>query len=328
MSKKPLIGHASGDSRGKLSGDTAGQHGKRKEVFIREWYNRPWSVIIEFKDPAMAEKAAYAMERACGNMCIGYDQSQRNTLLKEARKYDYDPGKVKKDVETDCSALVALCCMYAGIPESALFINGNSAYTGNLQSLLQKTGTVNVYTEKKRLTSGDYNHRGDILLYTGHHVAIQIEDGKNVSPRIKKEEPKKEEVKKEETPITAITASVPFIGRVTANSLNIRKKASILSLSKGTYNKDKVVFITKVSGNWGYANNNGWISLKYVSVKSKVVGKVTAFYLNARKKPIDGDVVKILKENTPVIINKINDDGTWGYDTVSNAWVSLKYIKF
>lgn len=320
MAIENQLGHASGDENKHLRGGKPGDQTGR-EVYTRTWYNRPWNVVIEFKDPKMAEKAAVAMEHACANDHIGYNQDKRNTLLTEARKYGYDPGKVTKNVDTDCSALVALCCMYAGIPESALVVNGNSAYTGNIKSLLNKTGKVIIHTEKKYLTSGDYAKRGMIYLYEGHHVAIILKNGSKV--------PKQEEQKENPKQETVLSSStVPFIGRVTANSLNIRKKASILSLSKGTYNKDKVVFITKVNGNWGYANNNGWISLKYVSVKSKVVGKVTAFYLNARKKPIDGDVVKVLKENTPVIINKINDDGTWGYDTVSNAWVSLKYIKF
>lgn len=324
------IGHASGDSRGKLRGDTAGQHGSRKEVFTRNWYSRPWNYVIEFIDPEMAERAAYAMERACANMHIGYDQNQRNTLLYEARKYGYDPGKVTKDVETDCSALVALCCMYAGIPESVLYINGNSAYTGNLRSLLAKTGKVKVYTDKKRLTSGNYNRRGTILLYEGHHVAIQLTDGPYATPY----ETKQKEVKKEEVTASATPVSTESIGEVTSEGLNIRSKAGTGNKVVGTLKKGDYVYITKEQDGWAYVNGEGWASLKYIkkyAIKAQKAdsGKVIAKLLNARKAPVNGDVLKILKKGTKVKITKTFtvDGKIWGYDSVSKTWISLKYVQ-
>lgn len=325
-----MIGHASGDERHKLRGGKAGEQNGR-EVYIRTWYNRPWTYVIEFKDPEMAERAAYCMERACANKHIGYNQDRRNTLLYEARKYGYDPGKVTKDVDTDCSALVALCCMYAGIPESALYIGGNSAYTGNLRTLLKKTGKVNVYTEKKRLTSGNYNKRGTILLYEGHHVAIQLTDGPNVAPKTVK----KEETKVTTKPTTVSTASVESIGKVTSNGLNIRSDVGAENKIVGTLNKDDYVHITKEKDGWAYVNDKGWASLKYIKkypIKNKTkatTGIVIAKLLNTRKAPVNGEVKKIIKKDEKVKISKeFTNDGEWGYDTNNKAWVSLKYIKF
>ena len=173
------IAHASGDERRKLRGGKAGDQ-TGKEVCIRQWYNRPWNVVLHWKDPKKAERCAVAMERAAKNDNFGYDQSQRNSALVEARKHGYDPGEVDKKVETDCSALVALACMYAGIPESVLYRNGNSATTATLRKWLAPTGEFEIRTAPKYTKSPDNNSRGDIPLYEGHHVAVQIEDGKNV----------------------------------------------------------------------------------------------------------------------------------------------------
>ena len=333
-----IIGHASGDERGKLRGGKAGEQNGR-EVYTRNWYNRPWTYVIEFIDPEMAEKAAYCMERACANVNIGYNQDKRNTLLVEARKYGYDPGKVTKKVDTDCSALVALCCMYAGIPEEALKSGNNSAYTGNLRTLLKKTGKVRIYTDKKRLTSGNYNHRGAILLNEGHHVAIQLTDGPNVSPRIKKEDSKKETSGSIATSSpagasTTTTVTTESIGEVTSEGLNIRSKAGTDNKVVGTLKKGDYVYITKEQDGWAYVNGEGWASLKFIKkyaiqTQKADSGKVIAKLLNARKAPVNGDVLKILKKGTKVKITKTFtvDGKIWGYDSVSRTWISLKYIQ-
>ena len=169
-----MIAHASKDERGKINGGVAGDQ-TGKEVCIRTWYNRPWNVVIRFMVPAVREKVAYAMERAANNPHIGYDQYQRNTALTEARKAGYDPGKISVDCETDCSALVTLACIYAGVPERSLYKDGNSATTTTLRARLRATGTVDVYTAKKYTASPDLLLRGDILLYEGHHVAVVVQ---------------------------------------------------------------------------------------------------------------------------------------------------------
>lgn len=169
-----MIAHASKDERGKINGGAAGDQ-TGKEVCIRAWYNRPWNVVIRFMVPAVREKVAYAMERAANNPHIGYDQHQRNTALAEARKVGYDPGKISVDCEADCSALVTLACIYAGVPERSLYKDGNSATTTTLRARLRATGTVDVYTAKKYTASPDLLLRGDILLYEGHHVAVVVQ---------------------------------------------------------------------------------------------------------------------------------------------------------
>ena len=177
-----LICHASLGENGKAKGGLAGDQ-TGKEVCTRKWYNKPWGCVIRFIDPDMREKVARCMERAAANDHIGYDQNQRNTLLNLARKYNYDVGRVTQDCETDCSALVSVACMYAGIPESALTLNGNCATTRTLKAILKSTGEVDIYTTSAYTASTERLMRGDILLKEGSHVAVvvQADDKKPVS---------------------------------------------------------------------------------------------------------------------------------------------------
>ena len=168
-----LIAHASIDEHGKARGGAAGDQ-KGNEVCARSWYNKPWNCVIRFTDANMREKLARCMENAAANNHIGYDQNQRNTLLNKARKYNYDVSRVNEDCETDCSALVSVACMYAGIPESTLTLNGNCATTRTLRPILKATGEVDIFTTALYTSKPDKLIRGDILLKEGAHVAVVI----------------------------------------------------------------------------------------------------------------------------------------------------------
>lgn len=165
-----LIAHASLDENRNIKGGKAGDQ-TGKEVCIREWYNKPWNVMIRFIDINMANRFADDMEMAANNDYIGYDQNQRNSLLIKARKYNYNISRITEPCECDCSSLVAVACMYAGIPESALTLNGNCAHTRNLRAMLKATGEVEIYTTIPYLAMTDRLKRGDILLKEGSHVA-------------------------------------------------------------------------------------------------------------------------------------------------------------
>ena len=88
------IAHASIDERGHITGGTPGDQ-TGKEVCIRTWYRKPWQYMIRCREEPMREKIARAMEQACGNPCIGYNQVQRNTLLTQARRTERINRKTK-----------------------------------------------------------------------------------------------------------------------------------------------------------------------------------------------------------------------------------------
>lgn len=170
-----IIGHASLSENKTVNGSKGDQTGK--EVCTRSWYKyggKSWTCLIRFRDPEMADKVARCVEMACKNDYIGYSQDSRNTLLKEARKYNYNVSKVNVPCNTDCSALVSVACMYAGIPESVLTLNGNCATTRTLQPILKSTGEVDIYTTPQYTANSDRLKRGDILLAVGHHVVTVL----------------------------------------------------------------------------------------------------------------------------------------------------------
>ena len=235
------IGHAAKDERGAYKNGTAGDQTK-VEVYTCNWYSRPWNYVIRFKDSNKAEKVAECMEKACTNNLIGYDQNQRNTLLTKAKKVKYDPSKVTEACETDCSALVSLCCMYAGVPESKMVISGNSLTTSTIRKKLLATGLVEVFSTKDYTASSTKLKRGDILLYEGHHVAVALSNGSAVKATTTTKQT-----------ISTNTATVTTRG----SRLNQRSKANRnATIIQGIPNGSKVTYTTKGSS-WTKVTYNG-----------------------------------------------------------------------
>lgn len=169
-----IIGSARGTEYGTSGWDGKAKAGDQtgKEVSTQAWYKhtKGW-VVLRPKDQEKAEKIAYAMQAACDNERIGYDQSERNTLYNAAKKVGFDPAKVTEKVETDCSALVRVCCCYAGIDP------GNIRTAGETEALV-KTGAFEKLTASKYTTKSDYLKRGDILnTKTSGHTVVVLSDG-------------------------------------------------------------------------------------------------------------------------------------------------------
>lgn len=167
-----LIGSARIDERGKATGGKAGDQGN--EVSTQNWYahSKGWRVLrpISVSD---AENIAACMEMACKNQHIGYDQAQRNSLYNAAKGYDFDVSKVNANVETDCSALVRVCCAYAGIKLSDF--NTSSEASTLLRSGMFVEKTDSDYTKKS-----DYLRRGDVLVTKSKgHTVVVLSNGTN-----------------------------------------------------------------------------------------------------------------------------------------------------
>jgi len=158
------IGHAICDESGNRNGGKAGdQNGE--EVFTRSWYSG-WSVVIRAKQPEQAEKIAAAMEQACANDNIGYDQYERTTLYEQAKKQRWNIEEISVPCETDCSALVSVCVNAAGIELS------KDCYTGNLQKSLMDTGQFELLSDISYTDNPELLQRGDILLKQGHTAIV------------------------------------------------------------------------------------------------------------------------------------------------------------
>lgn len=171
------IGHASIDERGKGRGGTAGDQTGR-EVYIRQWYDKNWNLVLRPKKATVAEKSAKACEKGCANSHIGYDMDQRNTAHTQAKLVKYDLSKIKIKCETDCSAFMTLCALAAGV--KSLEYTGNAPTTSTMRKAFSASGEYEVLEDKKYLTSDAYLKRGDILVSEGHHTAMCLENGSKV----------------------------------------------------------------------------------------------------------------------------------------------------
>ena len=167
-----IIGSARIDENGKARGGKAGDQRGGREVSTQNWYkhSKGWRVF-RAKDAAAQEKIAKAMQWACDTNLIGYDQGERNTLYNAIKNVGFDILKLYKPVETDCSALVRVCCAYAGIMLPDFYTANEPSALLNSGAFVEMTGST--YTEKS-----DYLIRGDILVTrTKGHTVVVLSDG-------------------------------------------------------------------------------------------------------------------------------------------------------
>ena len=216
------IGHASISENNTANGKVGDQTGK--EVCTRAWYNKNWTAVIRAKDSKVANKIAKAMEQACANNNIGYGQSNRTTLYKEAKAKKWNLSAIKTKCNTDCSALVSVCVNAAGISVS------KDMTTANEKSILSGTGKFKVYTSSDYTAKTNKLKRGDILLYRGSksgHTAVVLSDGSQAN-NPKPEKPKNdnsEYYKACDSKYTSIVDALNSIG-VDSSKANRKKIAS------------------------------------------------------------------------------------------------------
>ena len=167
------IGHASIDENGRASGGTAGdQNGK--ELCARDWYAKGWNVLLRPVRADLAEKSAAAMEAACRNELIGYDQYGRNTLYEQAKAVNFLLDAVKKACECDCSSLVHVCAIAGG---ANLTYGSNGYTTRTMVAAFVASGDYIKLTGSEYLTSDKLLKRGDILVKEGSHTVMVLGNG-------------------------------------------------------------------------------------------------------------------------------------------------------
>ena len=159
-----IIGSARHDEHGNCySGGKAGDQ-TGQEVSTQKFYNhsKGWNVL-RAKDNKVAEKLAEAMQIACGNKNIGYDQSERYGIIKHGIN-----TKVK--TECDCSSLVRACIIYASGKDVGDF------NTSNERSVIFKSG---LFKDVGSYKQGDTLYNGDILVTrTKGHTVIVVSGAK------------------------------------------------------------------------------------------------------------------------------------------------------
>ena len=168
-----LCGWASGDEKGKATGGKAGNQ-TGKELKVGNWNDFGQTIVLRFKDRALAKEYAEVIKAICLNPCVGYDQGNRTSLHTELAKVNYDVSKLITPCECDCSALVG-----AGLNAVGIKVNP-SIYTGNMVEAIMRTGKFEKLTAKKYTDSGDYQLTGDISVKEKSHTMSALEDGVSV----------------------------------------------------------------------------------------------------------------------------------------------------
>lgn len=298
-----IIGSARRDENGKGRG---GQPGDQDEIEVstQDWYvtSKGWN-IIRAKDARTREKIAYAMQRACDNSNIGYDKNDRYTAYNWCKKHNnYDPGAITEPVEVDCSALIRLCCAYAGIYVSDF-------YTGNEMSVLNATGKFITITNPAITNSSDYLMRGDILVTrVVGHTAVVLSNG-SLAPEI--------------------------IGVAhSKDNMNIRDKNSTIGKVIDTIKLNSWVNVVEIC-------DNGWYKVKIgdkYGYTSNVRNKYYEFYstTQSKKYTASGNVyirkgpgityrsTGVIKKGESVEVDLIVDK--WGHLSDGRGFSSLKYL--
>lgn len=163
---------------GGRAGDQSGH-----ELELKGWYSRPWTVVLRWPDITVGLKMAQLGIAAALNNKIGYDQYQRTTYWKQLEKVGYDPSKITVACEEDCTAGVTANCKATGhlMDVKGLKDLPVSVYSGSMKAIFVRAGFL-ALTEKKYLNNPNYLLPGDVLLYEGHHAAMNITYGKSVRP--------------------------------------------------------------------------------------------------------------------------------------------------
>lgn len=229
-----MIGQASIDERGKITGGQAGNQ-SGWELNIRTWYANGWTLVLRPKRRETAKKMAAACRAGVTNARIGYDQSQRNTLRAFAKLARWDLSKITDDCETDCSAFMAVCAEAAGVNMEPAYTAGNAPATFQMRQQWGKTGEFEILTDQKHLTSPDYLLEGDVLVNESRHTVMVLSDGKYA-------EEEREVVEKSKMIIDGKEVAVERILKDGTNYVKVRDIAAALGLEVS--NKGNIAVLT------------------------------------------------------------------------------------
>lgn len=269
------ISNCGHDERGKYAGGKAGDQ-TGTEYQIMNWYSRPWLCILRFEDAKIAAMIADMATKAARNDLIGYDQgtagnsNDRYTFWQHLKASNYDPAQITIACESDCSASTAAIVKGAGYRLNNAKLKAVSIYltTRNMRQALKNAG-AKVLTDKKYLNSGDYLKAGDILLNDSHHVAIAVTSGSESGDTSTNTTTKT-------NASTTLSKTPKFVGKVTANSLNVRTWA-------GTENPQLRSYPTLAKGNLidvcdtvKAKDGSSWY---YIRIAGKYFGFASAKYI-------------------------------------------------
>lgn len=264
-----MISNSGHDENGRYSGGKAGDQTGNEWAIIK-WYNRPWTCVLRHNEADVREKLAELSEKAAKNNNIGYDQLQRETYWEQLKNAGYDPSKIKKKCEADCSAGVTSNVKAVGYLLGIKKLQGVViTSTHYMKEILRKAG-FEVLTEKKYLTSDKYLLRGDILLNEGHHTAVNLTNGTLSGKKEKKEDTKADAAKSFEKSIAGTYKVNTSTGSLALRAGAGTDKKKLCSIPKGASVRCYGYYTDKSDMRWllvEYEETQGFASGKYLKKK-------------------------------------------------------------
>ena len=263
------IVNSGGDEKG---GTTGGKPGDQtgKEWVLKKWYSRPWTCVLRYPNKKVRDMIAKFGIDAALNNHIGYNQAKRYTYWNELVKAGYDPAKITKDCDEDCTAGVTANVRAVGyvLGIKALQNIPKTVRSSNMRKYFSKAG-FEVLTDKKYLTGYSYLLHGDILLYDNHHAATNITNGKKaVEPDDK---PIDNNIEKAPSTIKGTKQYVKVShGNYYVREAPDKKSKDIGTVSNGT----KLDYLEENQNGWFkvyYKGKTGWISSKCGNIITETV---------------------------------------------------------
>lgn len=257
-----------GSIHGGRPGDQTG-----REVWVRNWYSKPWTVMLRYPDINIARAAATAAYLLAESNLVGYNQDQRNMLYQALKRYSFDVNAYIASGEKtncDCSSFVYAC--YAVVLPSIRY-DGDAPSTDEMRDVYTAWGFT-AYTQPMYLTTPDNLLIGDLLVSEGRHTVIAWEPGDapvfNDDLIIKKES------------ASAATGSSFDLEKaglyVTTSNLNMRASASLASQIMTIMKKDSRVYC---NGEYTEAEGRTWLKCTYMNRNEQTAftGFVSGSYL-------------------------------------------------
>ena len=153
---------------------------ERGELNIVPWYDGNWTFAFRPIDKVKAARLADLANATCRNPKVGYSQTNdRESFYRELEAVGWDPDRIAKECNSDCSAGFAALSTAAGMEMP------KDLYTGNMALHIINSEQYLIMKKAQFLASPDYLLPGDVLLRPatperGGHTLTVIEEGEQV----------------------------------------------------------------------------------------------------------------------------------------------------
>lgn len=169
------IAWASISEKGTVNGKKGNQTGR--ELKIGKYYDFGQDMVIRYKNPNRGAKAAKVAKLLCTCNKIGYGQSDRDTLFKACKSYQWNYKKIHKAIvngtfpkcNCDCSSLCTVITnIVYGKEKIPAWVNTSFMRTEYVQENPKCFKLIWLKSYKK------LQKKGDMVLNAGKHVVITL----------------------------------------------------------------------------------------------------------------------------------------------------------